>query len=102
MKVQALYNFEGLVSYHHHSTLRTCGQAGYSLCTYFVMDQMPTAMQQNILPVFITNFQYPGNLPFQKGETLTVVNKDEDDWWTAENGMGERGSIPVNYVQRVS
>lgn len=41
-------------------------------------------------------------MPFQKGETLMVINQDEDDWWTAENRMGQRGSIPVPYVQIVS
>ena len=101
-KVQALYNFEGIVSCHHHSTFRTCGQAGYCLCSYYIMDQMPTAVQQKFLPVFITNFQDPDELSFQEGETLTVINQDDDDWWTAENKMGERGSIPVNYVQIVS
>ncbi|XP_075218771.1 crk proto-oncogene, adaptor protein [Lycorma delicatula] len=40
------------------------------------------------------------DLPFRKGEILTVVSKDEDQWWTAKNSLGQTGSIPVPYVQR--
>lgn len=42
------------------------------------------------------------DLPFRKGEILYVVNKDEDQWWTARNSQGHVGQIPVPYVQRVS
>lgn len=42
------------------------------------------------------------DLPFRKGEILYVVNKDEDQWWTARNSQGHIGQIPVPYVQRVS
>lgn len=42
------------------------------------------------------------DLPFRKGEILTVINKDEDQWWTAKNGLGQTGQIPVPYVEAVS
>ncbi|XP_076067923.1 crk proto-oncogene, adaptor protein isoform X2 [Oratosquilla oratoria] len=42
----------------------------------------------------------PDDLPFRKGEVLTVVSKDEEQWWTARNSMGHTGSIPVPYVQK--
>ena len=29
--------------------------------------------------------QDPDDLPFKKGEILTVVSKDEEQWWTARN-----------------
>ena len=41
------------------------------------------------------------DLPFKKGEILTVISKDEDQWWTAKNSLGYQGSIPVPYVQKV-
>lgn len=41
------------------------------------------------------------DLPFRKGEILTVINKDEDQWWTAKNGLGQTGQIPVPYVEPV-
>ncbi|KAH8316849.1 hypothetical protein KR074_010094, partial [Drosophila pseudoananassae] len=48
-------------------------------------------------------FDFAGNdqddLPFQKGEVLTVVRKDEEHWWTARNSLGQVGQIPVPYIQ---
>ncbi|XP_067943849.1 adapter molecule Crk-like [Watersipora subatra] len=41
----------------------------------------------------------PDDLPFRKGEILTVVKKDEEGWWTARNNRGEEGSIPVPYIE---
>lgn len=42
------------------------------------------------------------DLPFRKGEILFIVNKDEDQWWTAKNSQGQVGQIPVPYVTKVS
>ncbi|CAG0913478.1 unnamed protein product [Notodromas monacha] len=44
----------------------------------------------------------PDDLPFKKGELLEVLTKDEEQWWTARNSIGQRGSIPVPYVQKVN
>ena len=44
----------------------------------------------------------PEDLPFAKGEILTILSHDEDNWWTARNSHGQIGSIPVNYVKTVS
>lgn len=50
----------------------------------------------------ITRFDLPGrdpeDLPFKRGEMLFVLNKDEDQWWTARNMEGRQGIIPVFYV----
>ncbi|CAL1283513.1 unnamed protein product [Larinioides sclopetarius] len=43
----------------------------------------------------------PDDLPFKKGEILTVISKDEDQWWTAKNSLGQTGSIPVPYIEKV-
>jgi len=43
----------------------------------------------------------PDDLPFKKGELLTIVSKDEEQWWTARNSLGQTGSIPVPYVAKV-
>ena len=41
------------------------------------------------------------DLPFGKGETLTIVNTSEDpNWWLASNAAGRQGMIPANYVVR--
>ncbi|KAJ8683285.1 hypothetical protein QAD02_019077 [Eretmocerus hayati] len=52
----------------------------------------------------IARYDFEGNdsddLPFRKGEILTVISKDEEQWWTARNNLGQTGSIPVPYVQK--
>ncbi|KAH8351789.1 hypothetical protein KR084_011196, partial [Drosophila pseudotakahashii] len=51
----------------------------------------------------IGKFDFVGSdqddLPFQRGEVLTVVRKDEAQWWTARNSSGKIGQIPVPYIQ---
>lgn len=41
------------------------------------------------------------DLPFRKGEILYIVNKDEEQWWTARNSQGQTGQIPVPYIEMV-
>ncbi|XP_044575038.1 adapter molecule Crk-like isoform X2 [Cotesia glomerata] len=52
----------------------------------------------------IAKYDFEGNdqddLPFRKGEILTIISKDEEQWWTAKNNVGQKGSIPVPYVQK--
>ncbi|XP_033215742.1 adapter molecule Crk [Belonocnema kinseyi] len=40
------------------------------------------------------------DLPFKKGEILTIISKYEEQWWTARNSLGQTGSVPVPYVQK--
>lgn len=39
------------------------------------------------------------DLPFRKGEILTVIEKQEEQWWTAKNEFGDIGHIPVPYIK---
>lgn len=52
----------------------------------------------------IGKFDFESNdhddLPFRRGEILTIIRKDEDQWWTARNALGQVGQIPVPYVQK--
>ncbi|CAG0890132.1 unnamed protein product [Cyprideis torosa] len=52
----------------------------------------------------VAKFDFDGkdeeDLPFRKGDILTVIREDEEGWWTARNREGREGSIPVPYVQR--
>ncbi|XP_012277560.1 adapter molecule Crk [Orussus abietinus] len=52
----------------------------------------------------IAKYDFEGHdsddLPFRKGEILTVISKDEEQWWTARNNLGQTGSVPVPYVQK--
>ena len=44
----------------------------------------------------------PEDLTFKKGDIMTVLRKDEDEWWFAKHEDGRLGSIPVPYIQIVS
>lgn len=39
------------------------------------------------------------DLPFKKGEILSVIEKQEAQWWTARNDRGSIGHIPVPYIK---
>ena len=41
------------------------------------------------------------DLSFSKNEILTVIAKQEIEWWTAKNEKGETGVIPVPYVETI-
>ncbi|XP_027200007.1 crk proto-oncogene, adaptor protein [Dermatophagoides pteronyssinus] len=41
------------------------------------------------------------DLPFKKNELLTIISKEEDQWWRARNDCGQIGSIPVPYVETI-
>ncbi|XP_015225665.1 adapter molecule crk-like [Cyprinodon tularosa] len=49
-------------------------------------------------------FDFPGNdeedLPFRAGDVLRVLEKPEDQWWSAANQEGRVGMIPVPYVEK--
>lgn len=52
-------------------------------------------------------FEFAGasqeDLPFKKGEILTIKNTSEDpNWWLAQNKKGKIGMIPANYVEVMS
>ena len=37
-----------------------------------------------------------------KGDMLTILQKNEDDWWMARNMAGVTGLVPSNYITKVS
>ncbi|XP_037125796.1 adapter molecule crk-like [Syngnathus acus] len=49
-------------------------------------------------------FDFLGNddedLPFRKGDILRVLEKPEEQWWSAANQEGRAGMIPVPYVEK--
>ena len=40
-------------------------------------------------------------MPFKKGEILVIVEKPEEQWWSARNKDGRVGMIPVPYVEKL-
>lgn len=42
------------------------------------------------------------DLPFKKGEILIILEKPEEQWWSAKNKDGRVGMIPVPYVEKLA
>lgn len=42
----------------------------------------------------------PDDLPFEKNEILTIIRKDEEQWWLAANEKGQTGLVPVPYIEK--
>lgn len=38
-------------------------------------------------------------LTINDGEELTVVERENDDWWTVKNASGQQGVVPAQYVE---
>lgn len=53
---------------------------------------------------YIAKFDFEGrdpeDLPFRKGEILTILQHDEEKWWTARNSEGRMGLVPEPYLER--
>lgn len=49
---------------------------------------------------FTFEAQQPGDLPFKKGDIITIIQKSnsQDDWWTGRVN-GKEGIFPANYVK---
>ncbi|CAL8320711.1 unnamed protein product [Lota lota] len=49
-------------------------------------------------------YDFPGHdaedLPFKKGELLIILEKPEEQWWSAKSKEGRVGMIPVPYVEK--
>lgn len=64
----------------------------------------PAPRRHDVIERVIGKFDFDGSdqddLPFRRGEILTIISKDEEQWWTAKNAAGQIGQIPVPYVQK--
>ncbi|KAK6767016.1 hypothetical protein RB195_026344 [Necator americanus] len=47
--------------------------------------------------LFDFNPQEEGELPFKRGEIITLINKDDMNWWEGSLN-NKRGVFPANYV----
>lgn len=56
---------------------------------------------EKVVAKYDFNGKDPDDLSFKKGDILTILSKDEDQWWTAINVKGLKGSIPVPYVEKL-
>uniref|UniRef100_A0A0K8U2F3 Adapter molecule Crk n=1 Tax=Bactrocera latifrons TaxID=174628 RepID=A0A0K8U2F3_BACLA len=77
------------------------------LLTFYTLHYLDTTPLRRPAPKkaekVIGRYDFEGSdqddLPFRRGEILTVIRKDEDQWWTVRNQQGQIGQIPVPYVQ---
>ncbi|KAJ7392115.1 hypothetical protein OS493_013483 [Desmophyllum pertusum] len=60
-----------------------------------------------IEPLFRVQAQYPftakdaEDLSFNRGDTLVIVEQNEEKWWTAMDEQGNKGLIPEPYVKKL-
>lgn len=56
---------------------------------------------EQVIAMYPYTAQNDDELTFQKDAVISVINKDDADWWKGElNGV--QGVFPSNYVQSVS
>ncbi|KAH8862880.1 Nephrocystin-1 [Schistosoma japonicum] len=41
------------------------------------------------------------DLSFISGETLKILEKDDDGWWLGENIQGKQGLVPMNFLKKI-
>ncbi|XP_048876171.1 crk-like protein [Brienomyrus brachyistius] len=65
----------------------------------------PPTVSDDSLEYVRTLYDFTGNdaedLPFRKGEILVILDKPEEQWWSARNKEGRVGMIPVPYVEKL-
>ncbi|XP_035247349.1 crk-like protein [Anguilla anguilla] len=70
-----------------------------------IPSQMLGPMDDN-LEYVRTLYDFTGSdtedLPFKKGEILAILEKPEEQWWSAKNKEGRVGMIPVPYVEKLT
>ncbi|OWA51218.1 Intersectin-1 [Hypsibius exemplaris] len=43
-----------------------------------------------------------GELPFQKGDRLHIIERVDEEWWLARDSAGEIGHVPANFMRDVN
>nr|CAH8867944.1 unnamed protein product [Trichobilharzia regenti] len=41
------------------------------------------------------------DLSFNSGETIRIIEKDDDGWWLGENIQGQQGLVPMNFLKKI-
>lgn len=58
-------------------------------CTSDLSIPIPSHPNRQVKALFDFAGRDDDDLPFKKGEILTILSKDEDQWWTARNLTGQ-------------
>uniref|UniRef100_H3C5T8 Tyrosine-protein kinase n=1 Tax=Tetraodon nigroviridis TaxID=99883 RepID=H3C5T8_TETNG len=52
-----------------------------------------------VVAIYSYNPKHDGDLGFEKGDKLKIINKDDSEWYLAESlTTGQRGYIPYNFI----
>ena len=59
--------------------------------------------QPTSYPPFVARYDFQGkakdDLSLKKGDVISIINKDNMDWWYAESKeTGRKGFVPRNYI----
>ncbi|KAM9842813.1 tyrosine-protein kinase Lck [Aulostomus maculatus] len=80
---------------------QTCNPYTDQLIPYPSQHSPPTSPLPENLVVAIYSYEpnHDGDLGFEKGDKLKIINKDDPEWFLAESLItGQRGYIPHNFV----
>jgi hypothetical protein len=62
--------------------------------------QTPTiSSTQSAVVLYDFDAQGDDELSVQEGESLTVVDKENEEWWTVRNAQGKEGVVPAQYIE---
>uniref|UniRef100_A0A8D3E4Q9 Tyrosine-protein kinase n=1 Tax=Scophthalmus maximus TaxID=52904 RepID=A0A8D3E4Q9_SCOMX len=80
---------------------QSCNPYTDQLIPYHSQHSPPTSPLPDKLVVAIYSYEpnHDGDLGFEKGEKLKIINKDDPEWYLAESlTTGQQGYIPHNFV----
>ena len=62
---------------------------------------LPTKVPKKIIAVAIYSFDARDGteISLALGESVEVVDQEDDGWWVGVNAAGQKGQFPSNYVE---
>jgi len=63
------------------------------------LPQVPSVLKAKVLYDYAPNS--PKEIPLKVGQTVVIHTKDQSGWWEGELESGERGWIPMNFVELI-
>lgn len=88
-------SLNAIVEYHRRSSVSR-GE------TIYLLDMLTKKDKKNqVKASFDFDPQYPEELQLRKGETITVLEKKDENWWRGENVDGQQGLFPATYVSDI-
>ncbi|KAK6293765.1 hypothetical protein J4Q44_G00360910 [Coregonus suidteri] len=65
-------------------------------------EQIPESGTATYMVISAFKGEQEGDLTIQMGEVLTILSKNEDGWWLAQDSKGNKGLVPKTYLKRYS